>query len=131
MLSSIWREKNPTTRCSPLINTIKIPILSINRVYSNGSVGDSVDEGSSTYVLRNMFIVVIDRESGTPELRKIVLVPWLASAVTWSRGPRPWRRFTHGLLITAKFPLRVRIRPAHEHGNKMGRVDMERGPDSV
>ena len=41
------------------------------------------------------------------------------------------RGFTHGPLITAKCPLRVRMRPDHEHGNGMGRVDMERGPDSV
>ena len=58
-------------------------------------------------------------------------VPRLASAVTWSRGPRPWRGFTHGPLTTAKYPLRFRMRPDHEHGNVMGRVDMERGPDSV
>ena len=32
----------------------------------------------------------------------------------WSRGPRPWRGFTHGPLITAKCPLRVRMRPDHE-----------------
>ena len=30
-----------------------------------------------------------------------------------------------------KMPLRVRVRPDHEHGNVMERVDMERGPDSV
>ena len=59
------------------------------------------------------------------------MVPRLASAVTWSHGPRPWSGFTHGPLITAKFPIRVRMRPAHKHGNRMGRVDMERGPDSV
>ena len=58
-------------------------------------------------------------------------VPRLASAVTWSRGPRLWRGFTHGPQITPKCPLRVRMRPDHEHGNIMGKVDMERGPDSV
>ena len=58
-------------------------------------------------------------------------VPLFASAVTWSRGPRPLRGFTHGPLITAKFPLRVRVRTDHEHGNRTGMVDMERGPDSV
>ena len=35
------------------------------------------------------------------------LVPRLASAVIWSRGPRPWRGFTHGPLITDKCPIRV------------------------
>ena len=59
------------------------------------------------------------------------LVLRFASAVTWSRGPRPWRGFTHGPLITSKFPTRVRVRPDNEHGNRMGRVDMERVPDSV
>ena len=58
-------------------------------------------------------------------------VPQLASAVTWYRGPRLWHGFTHGPLTTAKCPLRVRMRPDHEHVNRMGRVDMERGPDSV
>ena len=54
-----------------------------------------------------------------------------ASAATETRGPRPWRGFTHGPQTNAKFPLRVRMRPDHKHGNGMGRVDMERGPDSV
>ena len=30
-----------------------------------------------------------------------------------------------------KIPLRVRVRPDNEHGNIIGGVDMERGPDSV
>ena len=58
-------------------------------------------------------------------------IPRFASAVTWSRGPRPCRWFTHGPLITAKCPTRVRVRPDHKHGNGMGGKDMERGPDSV
>ena len=58
-------------------------------------------------------------------------LPQFASAVTGSRGPRPWRGFTHGPQTTAKCPLRVRMQPDHELGNGMGRVDMERGPDSV
>ena len=34
-------------------------------------------------------------------------VPRLASTVTLARGPRPWRRFTHGPFNnTANFPLR-------------------------
>ena len=61
----------------------------------------------------------------------IYSVPRFASAVTWSRGPRPWCGFAHRPLITAKFPTRVRVQLDHEHGNGMGRVDMERGPDSV
>ena len=44
----------------------------------------------------------------------MLTVPQLASAVTWSRGPRPWRGFTHGTLTTVKCPLRVRVRPDHE-----------------
>ena len=59
------------------------------------------------------------------------LVPRLASAVTWPRGPRPWCGFTHRPLTTTKCPLRVRVRPDHEHGKGMGRVDMERGPGSI
>ena len=61
----------------------------------------------------------------------IDLVLRFASAVTWSLGPRPWRRFTHGPLTTAKCPIRVRERPDHEHGNGMEGVYMEQGPDSV
>ena len=49
------------------------------------------------------------------------LVPWSA----------PVAEFTHGPLITAKCPLRVRVQPDHKHGKGMGRVDMEQGPDSV
>ena len=30
-----------------------------------------------------------------------------------------------------KIPLRVRVRPDHEHGYVIGRLDMERGPNSV
>ena len=30
-----------------------------------------------------------------------------------------------------KKPLSIRVRPDHEHGNGIGRVDMEQGPDSV
>ena len=30
-----------------------------------------------------------------------------------------------------KIPLRVRVRPENEHGNRIWRVDMERGPESV
>ena len=59
-LSSILREKNSTAICSPLINTIKAPILSSNGVSVNGSFGNSVEGGSYRYVLRNRFIVVID-----------------------------------------------------------------------
>ena len=62
---------------------------------------------------------------------KKISVPRFARAVTWSRGPRPWSRFIHGPLITAKCPTRVRVQPDQEHGNGMGRVDMEGGPDSV
>ena len=49
------------------------------------------------------------------------LVPWSA----------PVYGFTHGPLNTAKCPIRVRAQPDHDHGNGMGRVDMEWGPDSV
>ena len=60
------------------------------------------------------------------------LVPLLASAVTWSRGPRPWRRFAHGTLTISNFPFRVRpdqeTSMATEWG---GGVDTERGPDGV
>ena len=69
-LSSIWKEKNSTARCSPLINAIKASILVRNGFYVNGSVGDSVDGGRYSYVLRNRFIVVIDFKSGIPELQK-------------------------------------------------------------
>ena len=58
-------------------------------------------------------------------------VPRFAIAATEDRGPRPWRGFTHGLQTNARSPLRVRMRPDHEHGNGMRGVDMERGPDSV
>ena len=34
-------------------------------------------------------------------------VPRVASAVNWSRGPRPWHRFTHGPPNTATCPIRV------------------------
>ena len=72
MLSSIWREKNSTARCSPLINTIKAPILIINCVSVNGSVSDIVDGGRYRYVLRNRFVFVIDCEYGIPEIQNIV-----------------------------------------------------------
>ena len=52
------------------------------------------------------------------------------SAVTWSCGPNPWRRFTHGPLTTAKFPFRVRGNRTTSMATEWGgRVDMERGPD--
>ena len=85
LLSSIWWEKNSTSRCSPLINTIKAPILSSNGVSVNGSVGDSVDGGRYRYVFSNMFIVIINCESGIPELQKpshVILRP----ALTLSRS---------------------------------------------
>ena len=82
LLSSIWQEKNSTARCSPLINTIKSPILSSNGVSVNGGVGDIIDGGSYRYVLRNRLIVVIDCESGIPELHKIVTCHIYPSADT-------------------------------------------------
>ena len=84
------------------------------------------------------YFVESDHDSGRVNIRfqtGILIyfnsVPRFASAVIWSRGPRPWRGFTHGPLITAKCPTRVSMRPDHEHGNGMGRVDMEQGPDIV
>ena len=82
LLYSIWREKNSTTRCSPLINATKAPILSSNGVSVNGSFGNIVEGGSYRYVLRNRFIVVIDCESGIPELQNIVRSHILPSADT-------------------------------------------------
>ena len=70
--------ENYTARCSPLINTIKAPILSSNGVSVNDSVVNSVDGGSYRYVLRNRFIVVINCESGITEIQKIVLVSYFA-----------------------------------------------------
>ena len=35
----------------------------------------------------------------------MILVPHLACAVTWSRGPRPWRGFTHGPPNTDTCPI--------------------------
>ena len=72
LFSSIWQEKNSTARCSPLINTIKAPILSRNGASFNCSIGNSVDGGNYRYVLRNRLIVVNDWESGIPELQKII-----------------------------------------------------------
>ena len=68
LLSSIWREKKSTARCSPLINTIKAPILSSNGISANVSIGDSVGGGNYRYVLRNRLFVVINYESVTSEL---------------------------------------------------------------
>ena len=81
--------------------------------------------------VRGYFAVVKNLKINSNILISLSTVPRLVSAVTWSHGPRPWRGFTHGPLVTGKCPLRVRMQPDHEHGNGMGRVDMERGPDSV
>ena len=60
------------------------------------------------------------------------LVPRFASAVTWSGGPRPWCGFTHGALITAKFPIRMRPDQETNMDMKRGRgLDTERGPGGV
>ena len=82
LLSLIWREKNSTTRCSTLINTIKSPTLISNRVSVKSSVGDSVDGVRYMYVIKNRLIFVIDYESNIPELRKIVTCHILPSAHT-------------------------------------------------
>ena len=68
LLSSIRREKNSTARSSPLINNIKAPILSSNGVSVNRSFGDSVNDGSYSYILRNRFIVATDCKSVISEL---------------------------------------------------------------
>ena len=65
-----------------MTNTIKAPILSSNGVSDNVSVGNSVNYSSYRYVLRNRFIVVIDCESGIPEILKIVTCHILPSAET-------------------------------------------------
>ena len=60
------------------------------------------------------------------------MVPRLASAVTWSRGPRPWRGFTHGPLITAKCPIRMRLdQETNMAMEGEGGVDKERVPGGV
>ena len=82
LLSSFWQGINYTTRFSPLINTIKAPILISNGVSVNGSVGDIVDGGSYRYILRNRFIVIIDCESGIYELLKTVTFHIYPSADT-------------------------------------------------
>ena len=64
------------------MKNIKTPILSSNGVSVNVIVGNIVDGGSYRYVLRNRFIVVVDCESGIPELRKIVTCHILPSADT-------------------------------------------------
>ena len=63
---------------------------------------------------------------------KHFLVPRLASAVTWSCGPRPWCGFTHEQLITDKCP--IRVKPDQDTSMAMsggGGVDTERGPGGV
>ena len=72
MLSSILQEKNSTARCSPLINTIKAPILSSNGFSVNVSGSVIIDSGSYRYVIMDRFIFVIDCKSGIPELQRIV-----------------------------------------------------------
>ena len=50
-----------------------------------------------------------------------------------NRGPWsvPMARVHPQTIDQRKMPLRVRVQPDHEHGNRIGRVDMEWGPDSV
>ena len=47
--------------------------------------------------LREKYLITVDMEA--------TIVPCFASAVTWYRGPRPWRGFTHGPPITVNCPI--------------------------
>ena len=50
-----------------------------------------------------------------------------------NQGPwsAPMARVHPRTTYQRKIPLRVGVQPDHEHGNGIGRVDMERAPDSV